>query len=346
MPLQSGDEVLLQAFTCVAVPNAVRWAGGTPRYVDCKPDTYTMSPGDLRKKITVRSRVLIIQHTFGIPADLDELLAIARKHNLIVIEDCAHAIGSTYHGRRVGEYGHAAMVSFGRDKVLSSVFGGAAFVQDAGLAARLDDIHKKLPYPQDGWVARQLLHPFLTYVVKKLFGVGAGKILLKALRASHILFPAVTKQERNAQQPAFVFHAMPPELAELANHQWEKLEAMNIHRKLIAAIYREEFAQTVGVTLPSDPSGYETVFLRYPIRVHDPRAVLTYCRTRGIYLGDWYDAAIAPRDVDFAAIGYIAGSCPTAERVAQYVINLPTSISCSPDDARRIAECVKKALSH
>jgi len=345
VPLQPGDEVLLQAFTCVAVPNAVRWAGGTPRYVDCKADTYTMSPDDLRKKITARSRVLIIQHTFGIPADLDELLAIARQHNLVVIEDCAHAIGSMYRGKRVGSYGHAAMVSFGRDKVVSSVFGGAAFIRDADLATRLNDIHKKFLYPRSGWVLRQFLHPFFTYVVKKSYSIGVGKILLTILRASRILFPAVTKQERYGQQPAFAFHAMPPKLAALANHQWEKLEVMNTHRKMIAAIYREVFAQIPNIELPLEFSERETVFLRYPIRVNDPRAVLSYCRARGIYLGDWYDTAVAPRDVDIAEVGYISGSCPIAEELAQHVINLPTSITCSPDDARKVAECVKKALS-
>lgn len=341
IPLQAGDEVILQAFTCVAVPNAVLWAGGTPRYVDCMRETYTMSPEDLEKNITPKTRAVIIQHTFGIPADMDRLIDIARARNLIVIEDCAHAIGSTYRGTQIGGYGHAAILSFGRDKALSSVFGGAALARDADLAVRLQRIHAQLPYPSDGWVLRQLLHPLLTHSVKKTYGAGVGKVLLKAFRLSRLLYPAVTKEERKALRPAFAFHAMPRQLAALANHQWEKLENMNDHRRMLANIYRDLFKDVFGIATPRVPSDRDVIFLRYPLRVSDPRAALSRCRAYGIHLGDWYDSPIAPRDVALDAIGYQIGSCPMAEDLARHTINVPTSIGVSPDDARRIVACLR-----
>lgn len=340
VPLQADDEVLMQAFTCVAVPNAVLWAGGTPRYVDCVRQTYTMSPDDLQKKITPQSRVLIIQHTFGIPADVDRLLEIAQEHNLIVIEDCAHTIGSTYRGKRVGGFGHAAIVSFGRDKVLSSVFGGAALVRDADFAERMRQIHRKMPYPKDGWVLRQLLHPLFTHGVKKTYGIGVGKILLKALRFFHILFPAVTKQERRGMQPSFAFHALPRSLAALANHQWEKLDRMNNHRRMRVCEYQKQLAGVSGIELPDVPSDRDAIFLRYPVRVQDAHDVLAHCASRGVYLGDWYDVPIAPADVDLAAVGYNKGSCPVAEDLAKHTINLPTSIGITADDTSRIIACI------
>lgn len=341
IPLRSGDEVLMQAFTCVAVPNAVLWAGGLPRYVDCMRETYTMSPDDLRKKITPKSRVVIIQHTFGIPADMDRLLQIAQKHNLMVIEDCAHTVGSTYHGRRVGTYGHAAVLSFGRDKALSSVFGGAALARDADLAIRLKQIHSQLPYPSHRWILQQLLHPLFMHMVKKTYRIGVGKLLLKAFRLSHLLFPAVTKQERKALQPAFAFHSMPRSLAALANYQWEKLDRMNGHRKKLADLYRALLEEKQGIALPSVPPDRDALFVRYPVQVSDPQAVLLRCRTRGILLGDWYDAPIAPKDVDRAIVGYQEGSCPVAEDLARHTINLPTSIGISSDDALRIGACIQ-----
>ena len=117
-----GDEVLVQAFTCVAVPNSVLWAQATPVYADIDA-TLNIDPIDVEKKITNRTKAIIVQHTFGIPADMDALVALAKKHNILLIEDCAHSLGATYKGKKVGTFGDAAFFSFGRDKVVSSVFG-------------------------------------------------------------------------------------------------------------------------------------------------------------------------------------------------------------------------------
>ncbi|MBI4130447.1 DegT/DnrJ/EryC1/StrS aminotransferase family protein, partial [Candidatus Roizmanbacteria bacterium] len=81
-----GDEVLVQAFTCVAVPEVVMWVGATPVYCDID-DTYNIDPNDIEKKITKKTKAIIVQHTFGIPARIREIREIGNKYNLIVIED-------------------------------------------------------------------------------------------------------------------------------------------------------------------------------------------------------------------------------------------------------------------
>ncbi|KKU80518.1 MAG: DegT/DnrJ/EryC1/StrS aminotransferase, partial [Candidatus Gottesmanbacteria bacterium GW2011_GWA1_47_8] len=116
----TGDEVIIQAFTCVAVPNSVLWSGATPVYVDID-DTCNIDPQNVEKKITNKTKAIIIQHTFGIPADLVELAKIAKKHGLLIIEDFAHSLGLHISG-------DAAFFSFGRDKVISSVWGGGAVI--------------------------------------------------------------------------------------------------------------------------------------------------------------------------------------------------------------------------
>ena len=89
----AGDEVLIAGFTCVVVPNAVRFAGATPVYADIAPGSYNLDPASAERTITPRTRAMIVQHTLGLPAELDELLALAEQHNLVVIEDCAHTLG-------------------------------------------------------------------------------------------------------------------------------------------------------------------------------------------------------------------------------------------------------------
>src|SRR3989344_2324062 len=91
--LEKGDEVLLQAFTCNAVPNPIIWDGFKPIYVDCDEKTFNMDIDNLKRKITDKSRALIVQHTFGLPAEMDEIIEICRQNGLILIEDCAHSLG-------------------------------------------------------------------------------------------------------------------------------------------------------------------------------------------------------------------------------------------------------------
>src|SRR3990167_7916546 len=114
--LQKDDEVLLQSFTCNAVPNPILWAGAKPVYVDMEKDGWNMDPLDLTRKITPRSRAIIVQHTFGIPADMEAIMRIAQNNKLFLIEDCAHALGAEHDGTKIGTLGDAAFFSFGRDR--------------------------------------------------------------------------------------------------------------------------------------------------------------------------------------------------------------------------------------
>ncbi len=166
----SGDEVLLQAFTCVAVPNSVIWAGAQPIYVDID-HTLNIDVTNAEKKITPHTRALIVQHTFGVPANLEKIIPFCKKHKLILIEDCAHALGATYKGKTTGSFGDAAFFSFGRDKIVSSVFGGMAMISSKWKveSGKLKKYQESLAYPSYFWIFQQLLHPIvfaLIFVVR------------------------------------------------------------------------------------------------------------------------------------------------------------------------------------
>ena len=97
-----GDEVLLQVPTHIVVANAVRFTGAKPVYVDCCLDTYNMDLEQAEQRITPRTKALVLQHTFGIPVDLDAALDLTRRKGLNLIEDCVHGLGATYAGRPIG----------------------------------------------------------------------------------------------------------------------------------------------------------------------------------------------------------------------------------------------------
>jgi perosamine synthetase len=347
LELSPSAEVLLQSYTCVAVPGPVLWAGTKPVYVDCLDDL-TMDPADLEKKITPDSKVLIIQHTFGMPAKIGELIAIARKHGLFVIEDCAHSLGAEYQGRKTGTFGDASFFSFGRDKAISSVFGGMLAVRDAKIAEKVRALHESFPASPLPWVKRQLNHPVIFAVGKATYSfLHIGKIKIEISKRLGLFSKAVETAELSGGKPGFAFHKMSDVLALLALHQFEKLERFNAHRKKLAAIYDSVIAATwVGIASRGIDPQRKSIFLRYAIFVPDPLHLAAYMKSHGILLGDWYSTGIAPKGVAYGKIGYDPATCPKAEAFALRSANLPTSIGVSEKDARRIADLLSYYISN
>ena len=119
-----GDEVLVPSLTFVSTVHAILYVGAKPVFVDICPDTLCMDPDDVERKLSAQSRVLLPVHYGGHPAQLDRLREIARQHNLLLIEDAAHACGSSYKGRKIGSIGDATCFSFHAVKNLTTGDGG------------------------------------------------------------------------------------------------------------------------------------------------------------------------------------------------------------------------------
>ncbi len=117
------DEVLVQVPTHIVVANAIRYTGARPVYVDCELNTYNIDLEQAERALTPRTKALVLQHTFGIPADIDGAVALARRHGLEIIEDCVHALGATYDGKQVGGFGRAAFFSTEETKTISTTMG-------------------------------------------------------------------------------------------------------------------------------------------------------------------------------------------------------------------------------
>ena len=136
-----GDEVITVAHTAVATVCAVERAGARPVLVDIDPATYTMDPAAAHAAITPRTRALLPVHLYGHPADMDSLTALAARHGLLLMEDCAQAHGARYKGRLVGTFGQLAAFSFYPTKILGAYGdGGAVLTSDPALAVRLRQI--------------------------------------------------------------------------------------------------------------------------------------------------------------------------------------------------------------
>jgi len=338
LKLNSGDEVLLQAFTCNAVPNPIIWSNFKPVYVDCN-DNFNIDINDLKNKITSRYKAVIVQHTFGTPADMDEIVEICKQNKLILIEDCAHSLGAEYKGKKVGTMGDVAFFSFSRDKAISSVYGGMVTTNDDELAKTLRQAQGKFGYPSCFWIKQQLLHPiFMNWLILPTYKY-FGKYLLILFQWLHIFSKAVHWKEKRGMRPGYFPKALPNALAILALNQFKKLEKFNNHRREIARFYAQELLNT-KYQLPI--TNYENdIFLRFSIKHPQAHKIIRKAWHNNLLIGDWYTTPIAPHDTKTEKMYYTPGSCPNAERLAGITLNLPTHINISKQDAEKIVNFLK-----
>lgn len=132
--ISPGDEVLVPSFTFVASANVVLYERAMPVFVDIEPETYNLDPEDLKRKITPRTKAIMVVDVFGHPAEWDEILRIAERHNLKVIDDSCEALGAEYKGRKLGQFGDAAAFAFYPNKQMTTGEGGVIVTNNPEIA--------------------------------------------------------------------------------------------------------------------------------------------------------------------------------------------------------------------
>ena len=141
--IQPGDEVIMPSYTFVSTANAFVLRGGVPVFVDIRSDTLNIDETLIEAAITCRTKVIVPVHYGGVACEMDEIMDIARKHNLLVIEDAAQGIMSTYKGRALGSIGHLGCYSFHETKNIISGEGGALLINDERFVERAEIIREK-----------------------------------------------------------------------------------------------------------------------------------------------------------------------------------------------------------
>src|SRR2546429_1736720 len=340
LEIGEGDEVIVQAFTCVVVPDAVLWAGAKPVYVDIRDD-FNADSAAIEKAITSRTRAIVVQHTFGVPAEIDKILEIGRKSKIVVIEDCAHTVGGVYKKGVIGSWAPVSFFSFGQEKAISSTRGGIVVTKDAGFAEKLRELQASLKFPTRRSIVRYLFHPILWSIVSPTYYWILGKGLLwlaYRLRLTEFLVtPAELSAGKPPQFPARLANAQ----ARLALSQLERVDRFNKRRVELAVYYHRHLSKILGIKMLEDLS---TPLLRFPLRLGDPAGLREYARKRHIILGNWYDAPIYPRGVALEKVYYKKESCLVAEKLAREAIDLPLNPTMSTREAARAVKVVREYL--
>ncbi len=334
IPPQS--EIIIQAFTCSAVINPLLKNKLRPVYQDIDLQTFNIKTHGLEKLITPKTKAIIIQHTFGVPAHIKEIKKICEKHNLLLIEDCAHALGSRYQKKLVGNFGDIAFFTFGRDKIISSVFGGAIAINNNKLLKNFKETYRQINYPPKTWTTQQLLHPLITQVSKKTYNLQIGKLLLLLSQKTKLISKSIYPSEHLHQTPKIFPAKLHEPLAHLALNQFEKIDHFNSHRQKIAYLYH----QNIQNSLVKKPLWEKnSVYLRYNILTSQPKKLKQYLKKNHIIAGDWYNQPVTPSK-NLKIAKYKKGSCPSAEIACQKSVNLPTHPTMSIKDAEKIIKLI------
>ncbi len=150
--LGAGDEVIVPSFTFIAAANAIRYVGATPVFVDIDSLTLNLSPSAVEHAINPRTRAILAVHTFGVPADMPTLVALARHHHLALIEDACEALGATINAQPIGSFGDVAVFAFYPNKQITTGEGGMIVTRNGRLADHMRSLRNQGRTPSDSWL--------------------------------------------------------------------------------------------------------------------------------------------------------------------------------------------------
>jgi perosamine synthetase len=340
-----GDEVIVPAFTCVAVPNAVLYTGATPVYVDIDEDTYTVDTAAVEAAISPRTRAVLAQNTFGLSSDLDALTAAAAPQGAIVIDDCTHGLGGTYRGRPNGAAANAAFYSTQWSKPISTGLGGIAVTANPGLARELAALETAAREP--GIADRALLGAML--VARERIAtprtLRAGRAVYRAVSRAGLVPGSSSREElAGTEMPDAFVARMSPFQARLAARRLATLGGKVRRRRAVAERYSKWLAAHGGTPAHEpEPAGH--AFLRYPLRVRGRDVFLAEAARRGLLLGDWFHSPLYPISGDMARWGYRRGEHPVAERVASEIVNLPTDVAPDGREAQAVEQLLEACVA-
>jgi perosamine synthetase len=343
MGIGEGDEVLLQVPTHVVVANAIRYRGARPIYVDCRRDSFTIDVEELEQRITPRARAIVLQHTFGIPADVPQVLDLARRHGLRLIEDCVHALGAKQDGREVGSFGDAAFFSTEETKTISSTMGGMVVTDDPELADRLARFQAACDWTSASLTARYLLKLATYHVFSQPLLYRLARPIYERLGRRNPLPLAMTAEEERGDRPPHYEQRLSNGQAAVALRQLRRLETNLRHRRAIAAAYRERLA-ALGFAVPRVPPGAESALVRYPVWVRDREETLRTVTPHAV-LGTWFTSVLEDSAAPPSSFAYEQGSCPVAEAAAVHLVNLPTHLRVELRDVDLIAAALAEAAA-
>jgi dTDP-4-amino-4,6-dideoxygalactose transaminase len=307
--LKPGDEVIMPSFTFVSTANAVVRCGAKPAFADIRPDTLNIDERLIEQRITANTRAIFVVHYAGVSCEMDKIMAIADKHELIVVEDAAQGVNATYNGRALGSIGHLGAYSFHDTKNYVSGEGGALCVNSPEFVERAEIIRDK------GTNRSQ----FFRGEVDKYTWVDVGSSFVPAEIACAFL------------------------LAQL-----EAMDEITARRREVHQFYLENLSpleEKELLTIQRTPAGYETNFHMFYVLLRDGKTrdgLMAHLKQNGIsavfHYVPLHTSAMGKQ------FGYREGDLPLTEDLSARLLRLPFYPDITRDEQMRVVSCLSDFL--
>lgn len=342
MGIGEGDEVIITGFTCSAVPDSVLHSGAKPIYSDINFDDYGVSVRSVEQLVSPSTKAIVVQHTFGIAAEIRPLMDVAQKNNLYLIEDACLATGvKTEHGY-IGTFGHAAIFSFELSKTLSAGWGGMVQTDVAQLGKNLRTIKSELGALSRGESIRRLLQSGFSYWLYHPRNISIGKYIT-ALFFKVGLFRQSGSTENPRLKLGNISLSYPSDITwRIVLDQLSSLESIVDHSSLVASRYLDTLKKCNWEVGKISNKQLKSGLIRFPMLVSDTLKFIEYFRREGIEVGTWFDSPISPMPHSPSEYYYRQGSCPVSETVSKHIVNLPLHRRLSDSDIDHICNVLTR----
>ena len=346
LALPPGSEIIVPALTFWVVPALAQVAGLTVVFADVDPATFTIDPAALERAITPATRAVVPTHLYGLPCDMEAILAIAARHDLRVIEDCAHALGATYKGRPVGTLGDAGFFSFQTLKPLNCYGGGLALVRDAAVAARTRARAEREAWPDEKRIENRLLVGRLQRIFIKpwVFTISAFPILwVSSLIGAN---PDVYLWERIrplTPLPDVYTERFPNVQAAIGLAALDELDAWTARTARHARVMDRALGDLPGIAVPAAPPDRTHVYYQYCVHAPQRDELVVQCVRRGIDIETLHVDVCTDLDL-FAGARVEPAGAPGAHRAAG-AMQLPVYAALTDAQAARVARVVRGVLA-
>jgi dTDP-4-amino-4,6-dideoxygalactose transaminase len=345
LDLPRGSEIVVPALTFWVVPELARAAGLKVVFADVDPATFTLDPSAFERAVTPNTRAVVPTHLYGLPCDMDASMAIASRHGITVIEDCAHALGATYDGKPLGTFGDAAFFSFQTLKPLNCYGGGLALVRDRAVAARVRALAEAEPWPDAkrienrllvGKLQRIFIKPWVFTIsafpilwVSSLIGANPDVYLWEKIRSLTPLPDSYTERFPNVQ-------------AVLGLAALEMLDGWTERTRRHARVMDQALGDLPGITVPQVPPKRTHVYYQYCVYGPQRDELVVRCVRRGIDIETLHVDVCSDMDI-FANETVIPPGAPGARRAAG-AMQIPVYSTLTDEQAQRVARVVRDVL--
>jgi perosamine synthetase len=318
LDLPAGSEIIVPALTFWVVPALARVAGLTVVFADVDPSTFVMDPAAFERAITPATRVVVPTHLYGLPCDMGRIAAVAARHNIAVVEDCAHALGATVNGCQAGTIGDAGFFSFQTLKPLNCYGGGMALVKDAALAARVRALADAEPWPDQKRIENRLLVGRLQRIFIKpwvftisafpilwfssLVGANPDVYLWEKIRPLDPLPDAYTERFPNVQ-------------AAIGLAALEQLDEWTARTRRHARVMDQALGDLPGIAIPKVPRDRTHVYYQYCVYGPQRDELVVRCVRRGVDIETLHVDVCSDLDL-FAGARVEPEGAPGAHRAA------------------------------